>query len=438
MELKETQKLSKARRRNAKLYPIYKMFSWDLLFFYSIEFLFYTITKGLTASEILTINGLYIVFKVLMNIPAIAICDRIGKRKSTICGNILVVISIVILIVMPGAISVILCNLIASLGWSIKAISESNLVYDSVATRGGDGLYTKLDAKGGSLYYLLDGIASLTAGYLFVIHNYLPIYICLGFVLTSTIISLFFKEIYPPKEEEQKAIGKFLKEYKDDLKISMKFISKSRRMKSYILFGAIFYGIICIFDTYKGDLLTDIGVSEEQYSMIFAILCFIGGLSVNLIPNLEKKFKNRVLTVISLIYIVSFVIVGTFVTNFSGKILLPIILVMYCFARMATSIWYILEYKYLKNFSTPEMRGKITFAYEFINGIVASIMSILGGLVLKVIDIKDAVLVVSLASLAILILILDYMRTRFGLKPEQYSKEDIEFIDKVEEKVTNE
>ena len=84
------------------------------------------------------------------------------------------------------------------------------------------------------------------------------------------------------------------------------------------------------------------------------------------------------------------------------------------------------------------MRGKITFAYEFINGIVASIMSILGGLVLKVIDIKDAVLVVSLASLAILILILDYMRTRFGLKPEQYSKEDIEFIDKVEEKVTNE
>lgn len=27
------------KRRNAKLYPIYKMFAWDLLFFYSIEFL---------------------------------------------------------------------------------------------------------------------------------------------------------------------------------------------------------------------------------------------------------------------------------------------------------------------------------------------------------------------------------------------------------------
>lgn len=111
---------------------------------------------------------------------------------------------------------------------------------------------------------------------------------------------------------------------------------------------------------------------------------------------------------------------------------------MYCITKIATAIWYILEYKYLKNFSKPEMRGKITFAYEFINGIVASTMSILGGLLLNIIDIRNAFLLVSLACLVILILILDYMRTRFGLKPEQYTKEDIEFTEKEEEKVTNE
>jgi len=69
------------RRRNAQIYPIYKMFSWDLLFYYSIEFLFYTITKGLTASEVLLINGLYIVFRTAMYVPAVAICDILGKRK---------------------------------------------------------------------------------------------------------------------------------------------------------------------------------------------------------------------------------------------------------------------------------------------------------------------------------------------------------------------
>ena len=70
--------LNKNRRINAKLYPIYKMFSWDLLFFYSIEFLFYTITKKVTASEILVINGFYLLFRILGQIPAVAITDCIN------------------------------------------------------------------------------------------------------------------------------------------------------------------------------------------------------------------------------------------------------------------------------------------------------------------------------------------------------------------------
>lgn len=260
MKLNERQKLNKARRTNAKLYPIYKMFSWDLLFYYSIEFLFFTITKGLTPTEILIINGLYIIFRTIMYIPAVAICDIIGKRKSIILGNILLILHILVLIIFSGAFSVILSNLIFSIGYSMKEIAESNLLYDSVATRGGDGLYTKLDAKGGSWYYILDGIASLTAGYLFVMNNYLPIFICLGFIVISTILSFFFKEIYEPKEREKTSFKRVVKEYSHDLKISMKFITHSKRMKSYILFGAVFYGIIEIFDTYQGDLLTDIGV----------------------------------------------------------------------------------------------------------------------------------------------------------------------------------
>lgn len=47
--MKNRNEIRKIKRNNAKLYPIYKMFSWDLLFFYSIQFLFYTITKKVTA-----------------------------------------------------------------------------------------------------------------------------------------------------------------------------------------------------------------------------------------------------------------------------------------------------------------------------------------------------------------------------------------------------
>lgn len=426
--MKSRNELNKIRRKNAKLYPIYKMFSWDLLFFYSIEFLFYTITKKVTASEVLVINGIYLLCRIIMQIPAVAITDFLGKRKSIILGNIMLIIYMLVLMIIPGAIGIVLANLIFSLGYNIKTIAESNLLYDSVATRGGEGLYSKLDAKGGSLYYILDGVASLTAGYLFVINNYLPMFICLGFIIISTILSFNFEDIYEVKQEKNNSNGliPILKEYKQDLKTSFRFILKSKRMKAFILFQIVFYSLISIIDTYNGDLLTDIGIPEEQYSMIFAILILIGGISLSLKKPIEKKFKNRTLAFISLMYIGTCIAIGAISTMYTDSFIIPIILVMYAIQHVSTSIWYILESKYLKNFTNEDMRNKITFTYEFISGIAASIFSILGGLLLEVASIQNAFLLVGLIALASMVVTLDYMRTRFGLKPEEYKKEDIE------------
>lgn len=427
--MKDRKEINKIRRKNAKLYPIYKMVSWDLLFFYSIEFLFYTITKKVTASEILIINGIYLLCRILGQIIAVAITDFLGKRKSIILGNLLLICYMLILLLLPGAISIILANLFFAVGYDIKTIAESNLLYDSVSTKGGEGLYSKIDAKGGSWYYILDGIASLIAGYLFVINNYLPMFICLGFIIISTILSFGFKDIYEVKKEDRKKGGlkNTIKEYKHDIKKSFKFILKSKRMKAYVLFQMVLYSLVSIIDTYQGDLLTDIGIGEEQFSMIFAILTLIGGISISLKRPIEKNFKNRTLSFISLLYIGACIIVGGISTIYTNQAIIPIILIMYAIQKMCTSIWYILEAKYLKNFTTEEMRNKITFTYEFIGGIAASTFSILGGLLLKIINVENAFLVVGIVSLVSMIIVLNYMRTRFGLKPEEYKKEDLEF-----------
>ena len=87
---------------------------------------------------------------------------------------------------------------------------------------------------GGSWYYLLDGVASVISGYLFVMNNYIPMFICLGFVVISTILSLGFRDVYKVKPKQNQNKEKVLKEYGKDLKSSFKFIFKSKRMKSYI------------------------------------------------------------------------------------------------------------------------------------------------------------------------------------------------------------
>ena len=198
-------------------------------------------------------------------------------------------------------------------------------------------------------------------------------------------------------------------------------------MKAFVLFQLVFYSIIEIVDTYNSDLLINIGIPEEEFSMIFAILTLIGGISLSLKKSIEKKFKNRTLSFLSLTYIGACIIIGSISSLYEGKAIIPIILFMYTLQRICTAIWYILESKYLKNFTTEDMRNKLTFTYEFIGGIAASTFSILGGLLLKVVNVENAFLIVGLVALACIVVVLDYMRTRFGLKPEQYTKEDLEF-----------
>lgn len=405
------------------------MFSWDLLFFYSIEFLFYTITKNLTASEVLIINGFYLLFRIIMQIPAVAITDFLGKRKSIIIGNVFLIIYVLILICFPGAISIIIADLVFALGYNMKTIAESNLLYDSVSTKGGEGLYSKLDAKGGSFYYILDGIASLVAGYLFVINNYLPMLICLSFIIISTVLSFKFKDVYKVNIDKKENFGlvNTLKNYGIDLKICFKFILKSKRMKAFILFQIVLYSVIEIIDTYNSDLLINIGIPEQQFSMIFAVLTLIAGIALSLKRPIEKKFKNRTLAFISLMYIGACIIIGIVSSIFESQMIIPIILIMCTIQKINVSLWYIFEPKYLKNFTTENMRNKITFAYEFIGGIVASFFSVLGGLLLNILNVKHAFLVVGILALVSIIIVLNYMKTRFGLKPEEYKKEDIEF-----------
>ena len=87
------------RKNNIKLFPIYKMFAWDLLFHFSIIYLFLTQVKGLSASQVLLADSFYAFFCILFQIPCVGLIDLIGKKKSILLGNILVTISVVLLAV---------------------------------------------------------------------------------------------------------------------------------------------------------------------------------------------------------------------------------------------------------------------------------------------------------------------------------------------------
>lgn len=416
--------LLKAKRRNAGLYTIYKMFSWDLLFFYSTQYLFLTMVKGIQPGDILKVDAFYPLFTMIMQVPAVICGDILGRKKSIVMGNALMSVYIIALIVIPGAIGLLIANFIWAFAYSLKTTQETNLLYDSTSTRGGEGVFPRINGKGATAYYILDGIASLAAGYLFVINGYLPMFLCLGFTVIATAISLGFKDIYRNDLQSKNNVQDRLKEYKEDFKYSIKAIIKSKRLRALIIFFGIFNAMISIMGTYKGNILTELNVNPESFSIINAAITLIAGLTTIYQNKFHKKFRNKSLTILSLSNVTSVIIVGTLVLIGNNNFL-PLVLVLLTIRNITMSLYYILSERYLKNFSTPKTRGRISFASETITNIIESICLFVAGIVLDITSIGMATLWVGLLFLMIVVILLDYMRTRVGLRPSQYNKEDI-------------
>ena len=77
----ETKELEKNKKHNLKIYYIYKTFSWDLLFYYAVSFMFLTNYMGLTAAEIIFADAFFPFFKILFQIPSTLLIQRFGKEQ---------------------------------------------------------------------------------------------------------------------------------------------------------------------------------------------------------------------------------------------------------------------------------------------------------------------------------------------------------------------
>ena len=190
------QTLIQNKKYNIKLFPFYKAISWDLLFYYSISFLFLTNTKGISAADVLFVDAFYPIFKFILEIPNATIVNKLGNRLSLILGNIFVASSILLWILADGITILIVSQFLSALGFSLKSLTETNLLYDSIEKSDKrNDIFSKIDGKSSSYYYYIDAITSLTTGFLFVINGYIPMLLCFGLCILSTLVSFKFKEI---------------------------------------------------------------------------------------------------------------------------------------------------------------------------------------------------------------------------------------------------
>ena len=426
MELTE-EKIIKAKSYNSKLFPIYKMFSWDLLFYYSINFLFWTQTKGLSASTILFGDSFYYLFKIIFQIPCVNIVEIMGKRKALMLGNVFISASLLSLILGNGLSALIICNLFMAIGFSIKAICEPALLNECVSYKEKPrAVFTNIDAKGSSLYYYADAFTAIACGFLFVFNNYLPMFICFIFTIISIVLSYKFLP-YENKSNKVKLeeTGSF-KEYISDLRTAFKSILKSNRLKALLLFCGLYAAIITVRGILSNSLLVEIGIKEEYFGIIAFFLTVVAAIASKHQDFFHKKFRNKVLTYFSLTFSISMIIAGlsTIIIK-NTNIAFIIVVTVYAIWNIVRAPYYTLQKRYLNSFSSPSMSSKIYSACTLIEALFTTMVYWIASLMLNCMPTSFAVVLIGGVFAVAFVFTLDYMRERIGLKPEEYDKSDI-------------
>ena len=420
---KET--IRRKKRKNVRIFPIYKTVSWDLLFYFPIIFLFLTQVKGLTPAEVLFADAFYTLANTFWQLPITSLVDRIGKKNCLIIGNILYALSILAMIFMKDFYELLLIQFIYALGYSIKGICESNILYDSLpASKKRGKVFAAIDGKSSSYFYIFDGISSIIAGFTFAINGYIPMVLCFICCVSSTIISFKFRHTVI-KEEKVKPIS--LKKYSKQLKDSMKFFKKSDRIRLLILLNAVFMGLILGIVNLRSSMLSEMQVPEIYFGIIFALLQFSAAITARNSERFHKALRNKVLGFLTFPVTISCIIIGFIGTDPLSKSSLVLIFLLYLVQYAFKGPYNALMTRYLNNFTNKTIRPKITALSKLTLNLFTACISLTCAFLLKFTTTANTFIIIGCIMTIVAVLILDKMKDRVGLKPDQYSKEDLKY-----------
>lgn len=146
--------------------------------------------------------------------------------------------------------------------------------------------------------------------------------------------------------------------------------------------------------------------------------------------KIHATFKNKSLAFISIPVFISFIIIGLItISKFNYATVIIIVVLGFAVQYFLRAPYWTLNKKYVTNFTNSDIRTKIISASELIESLGTSIITFLAGLLLAHYNTNMAYLIIGIVGTIAILLVLSYMKTRFGLNPEDYSKEDIKYSD---------
>lgn len=392
--------------KNIRNYYIYSTFA-ELLILGPIFMLFF-VAKGLSYTQIMTLNSVAAVSVVLFEVPTGAIADKIGRKFSMCLGAIFWVISLLVYILGTNFFIFMIAEVIFSIGATLKSGADTALIYDSLKSKNNEHRFQKIEGTARSLSLCAQAIGSIIASYIYEININLPMIVSIGFMIITVIVALRFDE--PSIKKENDDTIQYFKQIKD----SGKYIFNHEKIKAILAFSMVFYIFYRAGFLYFQPYMKAVDIPVKTFGVVFFIFNITAALVSKISDRIMSKTKPKTLTFMAALLIVSFILLGLV------KVEVGVIFIL--LQQIARGLYRPVTRKYLNKHIPSDKRATILSFQNLATSLASAIFYPLIGILLDNTNIFTSHLVLAGAMIVMMFFATRYMDKRLGVDFKEESR----------------
>lgn len=335
-------------KRNIKVYPWYRAFSYDFLFFWTISILYLTEVKGLSYSQVILLDSFFMLAAFSLQLPLSRLIRKIGRVPCIRIASVCCVGFALICIFANSFMWFLLANILYGISAAIKNVTDVEILSLTLKKMHRKNDYSKIEGKGMFWYYIFEGVTSIIAGYLYEFVNpYSPIIGTTIFAIMCFVLSTFIKE---PLDDDEQKIEQQLQENKKEREPSYKALLKRPFVIWMATFCFCFFGVSSVHQTMSKVYLQNINTPAYLFGYIFCAYRIIAAIASKFQFKYELKRGLKILITFTIMMVTSYIFTAIiYEINADAVISICLVLTLFASQHIARAVYRITVKNYINS-----------------------------------------------------------------------------------------
>ena len=305
--------------RNIKMSPGLIALTWDVIFVWTISNLYFTTVKGLSNSQVITLDSILMLCGCLMCVPVNKLFQNWTPVKATRVGLFGYAAYLLLSIFGTNYVTFLLAQPFLAFGYALMGVKSNSVLTQSLHVVKRDKDYQRVYGKGLSLYYIIDSFGAVIVTYIFNWNPFMVYWMSLGVVGICMAFSFFFKEPQKFMEKNVDIDGRVV-EQKIKKPDSLKKILASSFFIFFLIYAFFFRGVMSIagsaFKIYLKDMIACGTIPLLSFGYIYSGSRIANALASKFQFKFSLKFGVKSIIILNVCALITFSLAGVaFIIN---------------------------------------------------------------------------------------------------------------------------